>query len=324
MPHIGQKFGKAAVASATAVGALAAALLAPDRAPAADPPSGQDEAKVITVEKVTTPAQGKAVIMEKAEVIPPGAVNGLGVNVEQAAQTMVLRLGLILRTELRYLTLSARPTLEQRRGIALEAGRALQEHARAQAGANLGNGGVVAQKMVVEVQAGAPKPVMVQRAVAANARTDARRLIHDAVEAAARARLAPEQFARYQEELDRKVRERREVVLVNIVAKLDGLLALGQDQRDKLQEALRTHWDDRNFPTVETIAMYEQYYPTIQDVLILPILSDGQQKIWRNAQKINFASIRVNQQANANQFLGPDDLDHDADLKAALAPGVAP
>lgn len=320
MPQVGQQFGKAA--AAVAAGSLLVAPLAAGPAPAAGPQEAvKAETKVITVQKVVTPAQAKDVVFEQLQVVPAGAVNGLGVNVERAVRAMVLRFAPILRAELRQLTLAARPDPDQRRAIALEAGRALKEYARTQAGGNLGNVAGVVGKAALEPAKVAPAPVVANRVVA---RVDPRKLIHDAVEVAARAKLTPEQFARYQEELDRKLRDRREAVLVNVVAKLDALLSLGEDQREKLQEALRTHWDDRNFPTVEAISMYEQYYPMIQDVLILPILSEGQKQIWGNAQKINFASIRVNMngQAGANPNLVEAELARDPDLKAALEPEV--
>ena len=314
--------GKAAVvAIAAAVPVFAASLVSAGSPPHEAP---QDQAKVITVEKVVTPAPVQVQVQGKAQIqfLPPGLVNGLGVDVEQAVRNMVLRLGPILRVEMRYLTLAADPTPEQRREIAVEAGQTLKDYARTVSGGGQGNVAAPAPPGAANGVMVPAQQVMIKRV--ATTRGEPRKLIHDAIEAAAKAKLSPEQFTRYQAELDRKTRDRREAVLVNIVAKLDQLLSLGEDQRDKLQDVLRSHWDDRNFPTVESITQYEQYYPVIQDPLILPILTDGQQKIWRNAQKINFASVRNNNQFVGNQFVNDDDLARDADLKAALAPEVKP
>ena len=349
MPRSHPRALKAATTVVAAAVPLVAALAGPGRSPGAAPQ------QVLRAQAEDAPVQGKKVVVqEKVEgfFVQPGAVNGLGGNVDQAVQNMVLRLGPILRVELRVLTLAADPTPEQRRAIAVEAGRALKEYARNQMGGNAVPVAAVALpqpapavalkvEVVPEAKVAvkavpapalvapapvAPAPVapVVIRRQPANARVDARKLIRDAVEAAARAQLDPERLARYQDELDRKVRDRREVVLLNMVAKLDQLLALGDDQRDRLTVALRTHWDDRMFPTVETVNMYDQSYPMIQDPLILPVLSDEQQRIWRAAPKINFASVRFNNQAVGTNLLTKEELERDADLKAALAPEEKP
>jgi hypothetical protein len=251
--------------------------------------------------EVKKAAQVQVKIIEKMVVpVAPDVRAGGAVpaaNLEQMTRQMTQQLSPILRVELRWLTSAADPTPAQRREIAIEGGRTLKEIAGTMAGNRNG----------------------VNQAVRVAAINDPRKAIHDSIEAASRAKLSPEQFARYREEMERKARDRREVAVLNLVAKLDGLLALGVEQRAKLCDSLRSHWDDRAYPSLEILVVYDAYFPNISDSHIGPILTEEQQKIWQGVQKINFAQIRNNTFFNNGQAIGLADEDEDEDVKAALA-----
>src|SRR6202020_2392481 len=104
-------------------------------------------------------------------------------------------------------------------------------------------------------------------------------------------KLSPEQFGRYQKEMEARANDQKEVLVLNMVANIDKLLFLNSDQRERLCSSLQSHWDERAFPTLETLVIYEAYFPVIPDQAISPILTEEQKKIWRGAQKINFSSI---------------------------------
>jgi hypothetical protein len=203
----------------------------------------------------------------------------------------------ILQSELRLLTSVAEPSATQRREIAMLGGKELMNAAAKLA---------AAQQGVVNVVRGT------------NGMVDPRVAIREAMEKAAKEKLSPEQFGRYKKELEEKARDQRETVILNIVANLDKAMILSKDQRDKLCTFILAQWDDRTYPTIETLTMYESYFPMIPNQLLSPILNNDQMKIWNSLPKIQIASIRnytfFNNQPNA----AGDDVE-DEDVKAALA-----
>ena len=289
--------GRVAVA-AFATAAFLTSASRPARSSKADFPPMQDAAKV-EVRKEAIPVQVKTVEKKVRVVAPDGVVEARpAANLDQITKQMIEQLRPILRVELRLLTSAADPTPAQRREIAIEGGRTLKEVAGNMVGARKGLN-----------QAGRAVPAV----------TDPRKLIHDSIEVASRAKLSEEQFARYRKEIERKAQDRREVVMLNLVANLDKLLFLSAEQRTKLCESLRSNWDDRAYPSLEMLVMYDAYFPNIPDRHISPILTEEQQKIWRGVQKINFASIRNSNFFNNGLTIGPADDEEDADVTAALA-----
>ena len=293
----------AATTGATA--ALLASAFAPARPSEAGFPPWQDAAKVevkIELRKEVIAVPAKIVTKDARAVAPDRLVEAVpAADLDQMTRQMIQQLRPTLRVELRLLTSAADPTPTQRREIAIEGGRALKEVA----------GNLVGVRRGLN-QAGRAVPVI----------PDPRKPIHAAIEAASRAKLSPEQFARYQKEMERKAQDRREVVILNVVANLDKLLALDAEQRAKLCDSLRSHWDDRVYPSIEMLAIYEAYSPNIPDQQVSPILTEEQRKIWRGAQKINFASIRNSNFFNNGVAVALEDDDEDADEKAALAEEV--
>ena len=76
-------------------------------------------------------------------------------------------------------------------------------------------------------------------------------------------------------------------------------------------------------PSLEAWIQYENFLPTIADAHINPILTAEQRKIWRDEQKINFASMQVAH--GSNPGIQPDAArEVDPDIEAALAEGPNP
>jgi hypothetical protein len=225
----------------------------------------------------------------------PGGAVAAEANLEPMIAQTTQQLRPLLRTELRFLSSASEPSPTQRREIALEGARAAKDAAKKVASVQnaLQNGG----------WNGGTIP-------------DARKLIREGLQGAAKARLSPEQFARYQEELDLKAKDQRKAITLNLVANLDRLLFLSNEQREKIGEALLSHWDERTFPTLENLANYETYFPVLPDRYIAPILNDAQRNTWNGVQKVTFGQSFNFQ---FNNGVGNDPADEDEDEKAAMA-----
>jgi len=300
MSFVGKALGRTAVATGVATVVLASAV-GPDRSSMAAP---QQPVIVVKAQERVEVKKAEARVGKAVDVlIQKQAVVIDALNPAVIDQGILGQLRPIFRLELRTLTSVAAPTPAQRREIAIEAGRGVKELARNLAAINNGN-----------------RPM--GRLV--SARSDPRKLIHDSVATAAMSKLTPEQLTRFQAESERKTQDRREVVLLNIVAKIDQLLILSPDQRGKLQESLRAQWDDRTYPQIEMLVTYDAYFPAIPDAQIRPILTDAQRKVWQDVQKINFGTIRMANGFNNGAFEAFQPGDEDADVKAALADEVKP
>jgi hypothetical protein len=254
---------------------------------------GKIAGKVQVIQKVQAVPAEKAVVVE----IDEEDEEAMGQPANLARQ-FTQQYQIFLEVELRLLTSAAEPTPAQRREIAIEGGKALKQ---------------AALKMA-QFQNG-----IQQRGRAANVMPDARKVASDAVALAAKERLSPEQFDRYKLEITARSKVQREAEVLHLVALLDRLLLLSKDQRDKLQETLQSHWDETNFPSLDTANIYEGYYPMINNIYLNPILDADQRKIWNAATKISYAAVRnFNINNNNGMALQPGEST-DPDVKAAFA-----
>ena len=286
-----------------------AAALAACPLPAMMSTSAQDATKVAAPTKdKMEPAPEKTVVEAKKEVrleavgkmvrVPGGQVVPL-FNPAQQARQVIQQLRTTFRAELRLMTSAANPSPALRTEVAVEAGKAVRELAAKLAGNRNAANGVVINRL--------NSPAL-----------DPHKQVRDAVLAAAREKLSPEQFDRYGEELKRKAEIRREAAVLNLVANIDRLLSLDPTQRNLLAEQFQAHWDERDYPTLEQSIIYDAYFPSIPDPHILPILSAPQREIWRAARKINFSALRTSNVVNTNPAVDANPDEEDPDVKAAL------
>jgi hypothetical protein len=265
----------------------------------ASPPPQQDSAKsvaeLIAQQRATRAAmEAKLAAAIEAQVAALRAAQPA--NVELVMRQTLQLVRPIFQSELRLLSSAVEPTSAQRRDIALEAGRTLKLTIRSLAAndAQFLNGRT---------------PTLIP---------DPRKLVRQHLEIAAWSKLSNLQSARYRNQLELKAQERREAVVLNIVANLDRHLRLDSEQREKLCESLRSHWDDRDFPSLEPSVTYDTYVPTIPDNYILPILFDDQTKVWRGLRKYHFSTVRTLNPLNTNLVFDVKDLGEDDDVKIAL------
>ncbi len=113
-----------------------------------------------------------------------------------------------------------------------------------------------------------------------NYRDDPRKLIEDEFAKAMSGLLSPEQQTRYKEEIAKRAACRKQVVIDNLVAKLDGDLVLSAEQRKRLAEALLTNWNDAWGQSLLMLRNLDNHFPNIPDKVITPILTDNQREVW--------------------------------------------
>jgi hypothetical protein len=123
--------------------------------------------------------------------------------------------------------------------------------------------------------------------------TEPRAMIQEAILPILEANLTPEQVARYKEELERSRLERRQMVIDNLVAKLDHDLQLSNEQREKLCGAMASNWDATWEISTQALLNLEHAFPPVPDQLVIPTLNERQQKIWRSMPKqtVNYNSF---------------------------------
>jgi len=203
--------------------------------------------------------------------------------------------------ELALLTSAAQPTTSQRREIALEAARTLRAY-------------LVTTGQIAFNNNGAP---VNQNFRMVGASFDPRKIVRQHLELAAWSKLTNVQSARYRTEVDRKERDRREVVVLNVVTTLDKHLGLNNDQRERICEVLRTSWDDRDYPPVVTAVNYDQFVAIVPPLYVAPILTEEQRKVWTGLRKVHLATVRGFEPVNpALDVEVPDEGDED--VKAAM------
>src|SRR5262249_38773049 len=116
---------------------------------------------------------------------------------------------------------------------------------------------------------------------------DPKAQIQDGVAAAVNARLSPDQADQYKAELGQRADNQKRVAVRNLVAQLDRDLVLSEGQRERLCEALASHWDANWCRQLETFQYGGQVHPNIPDSVIAPLLTGPQKDVWRSMPKNN-------------------------------------
>jgi len=123
-------------------------------------------------------------------------------------------------------------------------------------------------------------------AYSAGEQADPRTLIADALLQPVRTTLSPEQAARYQKELEQRAAARKRVVLLDLVAKIDKVLALTTEQRAQISTILENNWDD-SWDHIQFLMYGGQYFPRMPEAKIDPLLTETQKAVWRDIPKGN-------------------------------------
>ena len=97
--------------------------------------------------------------------------------------------------------------------------------------------------------------------------------------------LSHDQESRYKAELEKRAASRKQVVIDNLVAKLDGDLVLSSEQRTRLVEALSANWKDAWGQSLQMLMNIDSFFPNIPDQVVAQILTDNQKEVWRRIPK---------------------------------------
>jgi hypothetical protein len=223
------------------------------------------ESPVGTTVIKTAPGQIKAMPAQK------GVALGRAANLEQFAQQIIRQGRPSVRAELIFVRKVCALNIEQLRRINQDAETALKDaatkFAEAQQQPHLRN----------DVRAA-------NRAIARNSYgTNA---LQQELALVMKKNLTPEQFARYEAEVEKRNANRRQSALHYLVDAMDRDMYLSDQQRDKLTESLSSHWDDSWCTSLEYMLYGNQFYPTGIDAYVIPILDDTQQRVWQGTQKV--------------------------------------
>jgi hypothetical protein len=114
---------------------------------------------------------------------------------------------------------------------------------------------------------------------------DPRKLVEQELSRVMSPLLSHDQQSRYKVELEKRAASRKQVVIDNLVAKLDGDLVLSSEQRTRLVEALSANWKDAWGQSLQMLMNIDSFFPNIPDQVVAPILTDNQKEIWRRIPK---------------------------------------
>jgi hypothetical protein len=115
---------------------------------------------------------------------------------------------------------------------------------------------------------------------------DPRAQLTAAIAEAAQKTLAPEQSARYRQELDARTAAHKRAAALGFVVNLDRVLILSAEQREKLQQVFIDNWTE-TWSQPYVFVYGDQYFPSIPDARILPLLTPAQKEVWGTIAKRN-------------------------------------
>jgi hypothetical protein len=108
--------------------------------------------------------------------------------------------------------------------------------------------------------------------------------------------LTPEQVATFKLSLERRLARQKQATILLCVSRLDALLYLSSEQRDKMIERLGAA-PEASWEQWSGIIHYQgNYLPNMPDDLVAPILNEQQINVWRGIQKISGNRITLRQE----------------------------
>jgi hypothetical protein len=129
------------------------------------------------------------------------------------------------------------------------------------------------------------RPLVNQGNDPGNTFPDARKMIQAGIVKSAKAHLSSADVAGYLREVEARNTQLRNVLIENIVAKLDEIVFFSPSQREKLIESLGTNWKEAWNPIGERFITTPQFVPRLLDPYVTPVLSQTQTKVWNATEK---------------------------------------
>lgn len=232
----------------------------------------------------------------KAVRVARPAIAAVAVN-DQQAQQFVQQYRPVVLAELHFIHKVCKTTPEQAKGLSQQADKALQ----------------TAATQYADLQRGVRRKVAGQPALSPY--TEPHQLVRDVLAAAAKVQLSDEQMARLEEENERRRKEHIDTAVRNLVARLDQELILSEAQRDEIGEALRSHWQDAWFPSIEMWLVQDSAFPNVPNQYVSKSLTAAQKAVWSRMAK---AQMGINMIGNFGIFrmMGNDEKLWDDDEPA--------
>ncbi|MDC0935128.1 hypothetical protein OAS39_02495 [Pirellulales bacterium] len=112
-------------------------------------------------------------------------------------------------------------------------------------------------------------------------------LMADGIRRSCEAILTPEAFATYEQEIEHRVASRRTAAAHAMIVELDRRLVLTAEQRQQLLAELLEAWNDQWSNQLPAFVHGAQFIPQIPEEIAGKILTDHQQKFYRNAAQSN-------------------------------------
>jgi hypothetical protein len=260
---------------------------APATPPAALPDAKPTEIKQGTkVElKAELPVEIPVIKKAVAQVQAPQVVAARRVaNVENLVQRNIRQGRASVRAELIFVRKVCAVDTEQLRRINQDAERALKD---------------AATKWAENQQLPRGADAAARLAIARKAQSaDGIKALQEELALVMKKNLTPEQFSRYEAEIEKRNESRRRAALHYLIDALDRDLFLSDQQRVKLTDALVSNWDDSWCTSLEYVLYGNQFYPLGTDPYVVPILNNAQRRIWQGTQKVGanwgFGSVMGN------------------------------
>ncbi len=184
----------------------------------------------------------------------------------------------VQKAELHFMRMVCQPTKQQFEKIAADGAPALKE---------------AAQKFGRANPNGRNDMMMVQAARAgqeSEADSDQELLVANAVAKSVRKVLSAEQAERYEKELSERWEASKQMVATGFVVKMDEILHLTREQREKLTKLLDAQWK-YSATRARLLAFGNQYFPAMPEAEIERILTEPQKRVWAGVQRkgiVNF------------------------------------
>ncbi len=115
---------------------------------------------------------------------------------------------------------------------------------------------------------------------------DAHQLLQDGVSAVMKKHLTAAQWSVYEKERGKRDENRKRMTIRYMVDAIDRELYLSPEQRDRIEDSLKTKWDSNWTLYLENHLYGNRFYPMTIDGLVTPVLSEAQKKVWQGVQKV--------------------------------------
>jgi hypothetical protein len=230
-------------------------------------------------------------IAKRQEVFAKGGVVVRQANLENLVQQYMRQARPLVRAELIFVRKVCGLDVEQFRRIHQDTEAAFKD--------------VITKVVEAQQQARVRVPGKIQRAQA----PDAIGLLRGRLAAVMKNGLTPEQFARYEVEVEKRDAFQKESAVRFLVDAIDREVYLSDDQRPKLTESLLAHWDPSWNSSLEYVLYGNRFFPAGVEPYVTPYLDLTQKKLWAGVQRVGAvggAFAMIGSFMNDPDALGPE------------------